>query len=127
MRAPPTEEGLRRQDLARRGEDAAARFLEARGCTILARNVRFRHGELDIVARDGDTVVFVEVKTRASTTFGLPHEAVYGRKQARLRALAAAWLHDRGLDDCKCRFDVIAVLAREAQNRASLEHFVAAF
>lgn len=124
-----TEAGLRRQSLARRGEDAAAAHLAARGYRILGRNVRFRHGELDIVARDGATIVFVEVKTRASDRLGPPQEAVHGLKQHRVRCLAQAWLQRRGLQDVPCRFDVIAVrVAEGSQGEAMrLQHFEAAF
>ena len=99
-----------RQGLGRRGEQAAAGYLEARGFRILARSFRAAGCEIDLVARDGATLVFVEVKTRASGACGLPAEAVDGRKRRRLSRAAGAYLgrHDaRG--ETICRFDVVEV------------------
>ena len=98
-----------RQTVGKRGEAIAAEYLQARGYAILARNVRFRHGELDIVARHGDTLVFVEVKTGTGDAFGEPQTWVDAAKQRRLGRLAAAYLGTHHLDDVACRFDVIAV------------------
>lgn len=109
-------------ELGRRGEDAAAEYLSRRGYTILARNFRCRLGELDIVARDGRTLVFVEVRTRLSDKFGLPEESVDTRKKARLQRLALYYLHKYGLGEATCRFDVVAVSAnhRGEINRVDL-------
>lgn len=102
--------GAGRQALARWGEEAVARHLASlEGCTILCRNYRCALGELDIVAREGDTVVFVEVKARRGAAFGLPQEAVNGPKQARLRRLALHFLQRHGLGEAPCRFDVATV------------------
>lgn len=98
-----------RQDLARRGEAAAAAWAEARGWRLLQRNYRCRLGEIDLVARDGDTLVFVEVKARRGSGFGEPGEAVDGRKQARLARVARHFLLASGLGGAPCRFDVAAV------------------
>lgn len=78
--------------LGRRGEDLAAAWAEAQGWVILARNWRGERGELDLVARDGDTVVVVEVKTRRSMSMGGPVAAVTPRKVRRLRVLTGEWL-----------------------------------
>jgi putative endonuclease len=79
---------------------------------VLARNWRCRDGELDIIARRGREVVFVEVKTRSSDRFGVPAEAVDRAKQARIRRLAARWLeHDAPVRARAIRFDVVAILA----------------
>lgn len=91
------------------GEDLAARHLEGLGWRVLARNWRGRSGELDLVAEDGATVVFVEVKARASRSHGLPEEAVDARKRARLARAALEFLRARGLGDRPARFDVAAV------------------
>ena len=80
------------QALGRRGEDLAESFLRARGYEILARNYRTPVGEVDIVARQGETLIFVEVKTRRSRRFGLPEEALTRRKQAHLLAAAQTYL-----------------------------------
>ncbi len=92
------------------GEDLAARHLEACGLTILARNWRCELGELDIVARDGDCLVVCEVKTRRSTEYGDPLEAVGPRKVRRLRRLAIRWLDAQQVHARQIRFDVIGVL-----------------
>lgn len=99
------------RQLARGGEEAAAAWARAKGWRILHRNYRCRLGEIDLVARDGDTVVFVEVKARASLRFGLPAEAVDARKRARLVRVARHFLAVHGLEDAPCRFDVAEVLA----------------
>ena len=98
--------GNRRQTFGQYGEDAAAEFLRRKGFTILGRNVRTAFGELDLIALDGDVVVFVEVKARR-TTSGL--EAVDARKQMRLSRLAVAFLARAGWLGRAARFDVIAV------------------
>lgn len=100
-----------RHDLGRRGEEAAARYLAAAGWLILDRNWRCREGELDIVARDGSELVFCEVKTRTSETFGAPVEAVDPAKLARLGRLARAWLSARGLGAASYRIDVLGLLS----------------
>jgi putative endonuclease len=92
------------------GEDVACRELARRGYAILARRFRTRYGEIDIVARDGPALVFVEVKTRSSRRFGTPAEAVTGRKQAKIALMASEFLLRRGLQQVPCRFDVVAVL-----------------
>jgi putative endonuclease len=99
--------------LGRWGEDVAVRHLEAAGYEVLARNWRCREGELDIVARAGGALVFVEVKTRSGVGYGEPAEAVDRRKARRLHVLAARWLaHSRPPGWHDLRFDVISVLRR---------------
>ena len=92
--------------LGRAGEDAAVALLEAYGYRIVARNVRLPGGEIDVIARDGDTVVFVEVKARASAAFGRALGAVDARKRRALRALAADWLQVAA-PRASARFDVV--------------------
>jgi putative endonuclease len=98
----------RRQQLGRDGEDAAVRALESAGLVVLERRFRCRAGEIDVVARDGETVVFVEVKARAADGFGSPAEAVHARKRARMARVAAFWLRGRAAEP-PCRFDVVEV------------------
>jgi putative endonuclease len=117
--------------IGRYGEDVAARHLTDAGLVILDRNWRCPAGELDIVATDGAVLVFVEVKTRSSTLFGVPAEAVIGAKAARVRRLALAWIAARresGDTDfwAALRFDVVSVL-RQRQGAASVDHLVGAF
>src|SRR5690606_9011733 len=94
--------------LGAEGERRAAAYLEARGWRILARNVRVDRVELDLVARRGRTVAFVEVKTRRTRGAGAPEEAVDARKRARLARGAAAWLAAHGRPGLLARLDVIA-------------------
>jgi len=91
------------------GERRAALALESEGYTIVERNARAGRGELDIVARDGDSWVFVEVKTRRGDAQGAPEESVTPTKQARLMRAALAWLEDHGVGDVSWRFDVVAI------------------
>jgi len=91
------------------GEDRAVDFLTRKGYSILARNYRFEHGEIDIIARDGDELVFVEVKTRRSIRFGTPEDAVSDHKRKQLRKTAEGYLFQNDIEDVACRFDVIAV------------------
>ncbi len=110
-----------------RGEKAAARYLKRLGCKIIARRDRFELGEIDLVAADSGTVVFVEVKTRESADAGHPAEAVDAAKQRRLTRLAVAYLKRHGLLECPARFDVLAVTWPAGRRRPTIEHFKNAF
>jgi putative endonuclease len=120
----------RRQRLGRLGEQLAAEHLERLGFDILERNYRTRWGELDLVAFDGTTLVFCEVKTRRRGPMGVPPlEAVHRRKRAQVRSMAGRWLSERrdrpyaaGL-----RFDAIGVTLDPAGRLVSLEHLEAAW
>lgn len=110
------------------GERMAARFLRERGLEVLDRNWRCELGELDIVARDGRCLVVCEVKTRRSTTFGDPIEAVDHRKLSRLRRLAGAWLAEHGEVSAQgwvqdIRVDVVGIL-RPRRGACRIEHLV---
>ncbi len=92
-------------------EQIAGSYLSGQGLTILARNYRCKKGEIDLIARDGDTIVFVEVKYRKDSRLGFPSESVDTRKQRKIRSVAQWYLymcHDDGTT-C-CRFDVISIL-----------------
>jgi putative endonuclease len=91
------------------GEDLACRELEGRGYAILARRYRRRAGELDIIARDGPTVVFVEVKAREDRKFGDAVEAVTSLKRRRMTRVALQYLVRHRLTNCPCRFDVVSI------------------
>jgi putative endonuclease len=97
------------KSLGRQGEDIAAGFLQARGYRILQRNWRCRAGEIDIVAREGKYLCFVEVKTRDSVRCGVAEEAVDFRKRKQLSKLACLYLSDNGLKEIPVRFDVVAI------------------
>ena len=101
--------GNARMALGKIGEDLACRELERRGYAIVARRYRRRGGELDIVARDGPTIVFVEVKTRDGRLFGGGAEAVTGLKRRRIVQLALDYLMRHRLSECPCRFDVVSI------------------
>lgn len=113
--------------LGLRGEQAAARYLRGHGYRIIARGDRSRPGELDLVARDGSTLVFVEVKTRQSDALGHPADAVDLKKQRRLSRLAVTWMKRHRCLDSPARFDVIAVTWPPEQRRPKIEHFENAF
>jgi putative endonuclease len=108
------------------GERLAVRHLVAAGLVLLDRNWRSRHGEIDIIARDGDVVVFCEVKTRRGAGYGPPAEAVDGRKVSRLRRLAAEWLGQARLCPREVRFDVISVISPR-RGSPRIEHVRGAF
>ncbi len=112
--------------LGDRGEAIAARYLRRRGYRIVGRGVRTGLGELDLVAVDGRTVVFVEVKTRQSGQQGHPAEAVDLAKQRRLTLLATAYLKNHGLLNHSARFDVVAVTWPDGR-RPHVEHIRNAF
>ena len=98
-----------RQTLGKHGENLACGELERRGYVIIARRYRRRGGELDIIARDGGTLVFVEVKARDSHAFGAGAEAVTGLKRRRITELALDYMIRNHLSDCPCRFDVVSI------------------
>ncbi|MGR0318018.1 YraN family protein [Agromyces sp. ZXT2-3] len=108
-------------ELGRRGEQVAAEHLEARGMRVLDRNWRCPQGELDLVLRDGDATVFVEVKTRTGPSFGHPFEAITAVKLARLRRLALAWCEAHDAPSARIRIDAVAVHAPSA-SPAIVEH-----
>ena len=109
-----------KDELGMRGERIAERHLVARGLTVIDRNWRCPQGEIDLVLRDGDETVFVEVKTRTSDTFGHPLEAITVAKLARLKRLAAAWCSEHP-GAGRIRIDAVAVVApRRAP--ATVEH-----
>jgi putative endonuclease len=110
-----------------RGEDEAARFLQRCGYAILDRNVRTRAGEIDLVAREGKTVVFVEVKTGRDLAGDPPQAAVNTRKQNRLGRLAHGYLKAKKLREVPCRFDVVSVIVNDEGGVKAIRHFPNAF
>ncbi len=122
---------IARQRTGQMAEDLVARRLAAAGWFIVERNARTRYGELDIVARAGSTLVFVEVKAgRAGAAFGpeRPILAIDARKQRRVRKLATAWMAERDLPRYdEIRFDAIGVTFDRAGRAVDVEHIPAAF
>ena len=102
----------RQKILGKLGEDSAAKFLEAKGYTIVARNFRIRSAEIDIIAQIDNVIVFVEVKARSDIRHGLASEAVNLRKQKKIIEAAGVFLQDEKFFDCACRFDVVEVYFR---------------
>lgn len=115
-----------RRSLGQAAEAAAAHFLTTAGLRVLERNVRFALGELDLVCRAGDTIVFVEVKCRQARWGDAPAAAVSWRKQRRLVQLAQLYLKARGLGEVRCRFDVVAV-TEAGDGRFTVRHLPGAF
>lgn len=113
--------------LGDRGERQAERFLRGQGFRIKARQYRTRFGELDLVCLDGDCTVFVEVKTRRSTSAGTPEEAVTRDKQTRLTRMALAYLRRFSLLEKPARFDVVSIVWPEEAREPIVEHYRNAF
>jgi putative endonuclease len=122
----PGREDPDRRARGREAEDLAAAFLEARGLEILARNHATRRGEVDLVAREGDVLCFVEVRSRTSEAQGGPEETVSATKARRVVAAATDWAERNGGLERDIRFDVVAVTLLEGAP-ARLEHFRGAF
>lgn len=115
-----------KQILGKKGEDAAAKFLEEKGITILERNYHFEQAEVDIVAYNGKQIIFVEVKTRTNTYFGEPEDAVTLKKKKSLYKVAEAWLYERKMDGAPVRFDIISIVMASGKAPV-IKHFEAAF
>jgi putative endonuclease len=115
-----------RQAVGRGAETAAAEHLTRAGFQVVERNVRLGHGEIDLVCRDADVVVFVEVKCRRATWGDPPAAAVSWYKQRRLTRLAQHYLKWRRLENARCRFDVVSVTI-DAAGRTGITHVRGAF
>jgi len=120
----PVVRALWNRWLGDRGEREAARFLRRKGLRILLRGYRTDQGEVDLIARDGDVLVFIEVKSRRQ---GTPAEAVTTEKQRRLTLTALHFLKKHGLLEQRCRFDVVAIVWPDGPRPASIEHLPNAF
>jgi putative endonuclease len=107
-----------------RGEQAAARYLESQGLRVLRRSYRTDHGEIDLISRDGDVVVFVEVKARRQ---GTPAEAVTPEKQRRLTLAGLHFLKKHKLLDQRSRFDIVAIVWPHDSGPPQIEHIKDAF
>lgn len=116
-----------RLNIGKTGESLAVAHLKARGYEILEQNYRAVRGEIDLVAQDGDCIVFVEVKTRRSLKFGLPQEAVTTQKQRQISKVALAYLQAKNRFDAPCRFDVIAIHLSPKLELLKLEQIKNAF
>lgn len=112
-------------EIGKGGEDLAVKLLKGKGYKIVGRNYRTRLGEVDIIAKDGETVVFVEVKTRATAAYGTAKEAVGYTKKKRFIAAAKDYIARHGLSESPARFDVVSIDVEAG--RAATEHIVDAF
>lgn len=101
---------MEKKELGKKGEELALRFLKKRGYRIIEKNYVCKMGEMDIIAKEKDTLAFIEVKTRTSTTFGPPQLAVNPTKQMQLSKVALYFLKEKGIEEMKARFDVVAIL-----------------
>ena len=109
-----------RQELGKRGEAQAAELLKRRGYKILEQNYRSRLGEIDIIARDRQTLVFVEVKARTSSDYGPPKAAVTPAKQRKISMAALGYLKETGQTRVKARFDVVTLLGAGPKTRIDI-------
>lgn len=105
--------GMQDKKLGRSGETLAVEFLKGRGYCILEKNFRAKVGEIDIIAKDGDTICFVEVKTRAAASHGSGFEAISGFKMRKLTQTAQWYLSRKNLHDINARFDVVSISVTE--------------
>jgi putative endonuclease len=102
-----------KKQFGNRGEDIAAEFLEGKGYEIIERNYHYGHGELDIIAKDEEILVFVEVKTRKNLEFGPPELAITKAKQRQVRKVAEAYMVEKKITDTDVRIDVVAILIQK--------------
>jgi putative endonuclease len=116
---------MQKKELGKKGEEVALRFLKKRGYRIIEQNYVCKMGEMDLIAKEKDTLAFIEVKTRTSTTFGLPQLAVNSSKQRQLSKVALYFLKEKKLEDVKARFDVVAIIL--GQNGEEIELIKDAF
>lgn len=105
------------------GEQLAEQFLRRKGYAISEKNFHTRFGEIDIIARRNSTLIFIEVKTRTSTFFGLPEESITPYKQERWKKSVWVYCQTKNLHGIQLRFDVIAILLNTQTRKASLRHF----
>lgn len=116
-----------RRELGRWGEAQAEHYLRQKGFQLIARNWRTRGGEIDLIGKFGDTLVFVEVRTRTSTHFGTPSESVDWRKQKKLRQLSLAFLQQYRERVGSFRFDVVSILVHLKSRQVEIRHIEHAF
>jgi len=122
----PSGKGYQNLGVGNRGEELAAAFLERNGFRIVERNFRCKGGEVDIIAKDGKTIVFIEVKSRRTLTYGVPQLAVTPFKQRQISKAALTWLSKKRLHDSPARFDVISILLESSYSH-QIEHIRNAF
>lgn len=115
-----------RQILGQKGESQAAQYLQRKGYRIVKANYRCKYGEVDLIARDADVLIFIEVKTRTNEDFGAPAAAVDYRKQKQISKVAHHYLVTHNSEDTDARFDVVSVLSPQGK-KTEIIHIVNAF
>jgi putative endonuclease len=119
-----TDRGQRSQrekkELGKKGEEVALRFLKKKGYRIIEKNYVCKLGEMDIIAKEKDTLAFIEVKTRTTAEFGPPQLAVNSSKQRQLSKVALNYLKEKHLEEVKARFDVVAILLDQEKEKIEL-------
>ena len=116
-----------KRDIGKEGEEIAAKFLVENGFQIIERNFQFSNiGEIDIVAKDQQQTVFVEVKSRLNLEFGEPELAVTPKKIRQIKRMAELYLFNKGIEEIDCRFDVIAVIIGDGK-KSTVTHYENAF
>lgn len=108
------------------GEEIAEKLLIEKGYTIIKKNFRFGKGEIDIIAMDGNCLVFVEVKTRKNLDYGEPEYSITKSKQRQLKRMAEAYFYVNGIKEQTCRFDVITIVG-EKEDEMKINHILNAF
>jgi len=114
-----------KREWGKAAEDLAAHFLEQGGLKILEHNFRYERGEIDLIAEEGDELVFIEVKARRSSSFGAPEDAVTEKKQEQIQAVAEGYLFIHDIDDRPYRFDIVAIDFQDGN--AKIRHMRDAF
>lgn len=117
---------LSSKELAKLGEEVAEKYLVSKGYSIIKKNFVFGKGEIDIIAKDGEYLVFVEVKTRRNYDFGEPEYAITKSKQRQLKKIAEAYFYVNGIQEQLCRFDVITIVG-EKEEDMKINHIINAF
>lgn len=112
--------------LGKFGEDLACKLVRDKGFEIIERNYCYKKGEIDIIAKDKEYLVFIEVKTRRNLEYGDPEYGVTKNKMKQIQKIAAAYLYEKEINDVDIRFDVIAILA-EGNNNPVINHIENAF
>lgn len=115
-----------KRDVGKEGENIAAKYLAEKGFEIVERNYHYSHGEIDIVARDKECLVFVEVKTRLNLKYGEPEYAINPKKIKQIKKMAELYLFDKEIEEANCRFDVVAILLEDETN-PQITHYENAF
>lgn len=116
-----------KRDIGKEGEDIATKYLKEKGLEIIERNFHFSNiGEIDIVAKEQDQTVFVEVKSRLNLDYGEPEYAITPKKIKQIKKMAELYLYDKDIEEINCRFDVIAVVIGDGTN-PQITHYANAF